>query len=894
MKADELRRSFISCFERQGHKHLPSGPLVPADDPTLMFTNAGMVQFKGIFTGETERPSPPRAVTSQKCLRVSGKHNDLEEVGRTARHHTFFEMLGNFSFGDYFKRDAIDFAWEWVTGDLGLEPDRLWATVHHDDDDAFKLWLKRTSIPESRIRRMGDKDNFWQMGDTGPCGPCSELHYDLRAGRDDRITDAQFEAAGEADAIIEFWNLVFMQFDRAPDGTDTPLPAPSIDTGAGLERIAALLQGVGTNYHTDLFLPIIEAAEEGLGIEYSRAPEDWEEGVAFRVLADHARAVAFLLADGVFPSNEKRGYVLRRILRRAVRHYWLLGRRDPLLHDLVGVVADRMSATFPELEARREHLLSTTRAEEELFLSTIEGGMREIDRAMPEGGSGTVAGDVAFKLKDTYGIPEDLTGLIARERGYDVDWKSFNEALEAQRTRSRSVVELKGGVTAGVGFGGDLTVIPSSGDAKQEFVGYSDLEIETDCRRWSGDGQHAFLLERNPFYLESGGQVSDTGRVIGDGWTVDISTVLDADGRTVVAGSLAEGSLPEADGVVEDYVCAQVDPSRRETERNHTATHLLHAALRNRLGEHVQQAGSLVAPDRLRFDFSHRGPLTPEERTDIEADVTEAILGNHDVDASERGYDEAIAAGAMALFGEKYGDIVRVIEVPGLSLELCGGTHVRTTGQIGTFRIVSETGVAAGIRRVEAVTGQGAYRRDLERDRLLTELAARLRCQPADLAARMDRLLEERDALAEEVRGRRGDAAEQQLETLLAGAGATGAADANGARFVSGRLEVPAGTDLGALGDRLRGGMGSGAAVVHVVFPDEDRHAFISVVSDDLIRLGVKAGDLVRVSSRATGSGGGGGARFAQGGVGDPSRTEDGRGAARAWAAARVPALAGG
>ena len=890
MKADELRRSFISYFERQGHEHQPSGPLVPADDPTLMFTNAGMVQFKGIFTGETERPSPPRAVTSQKCLRVSGKHNDLEEVGRTARHHTFFEMLGNFSFGDYFKRDAIDFAWEWVTADLGLEPDRLWATVHHDDDDAFKLWLERTSIPEPRIRRMGDKDNFWQMGDTGPCGPCSELHYDLRTDRDDRITDAQFEAAGEADAIIEFWNLVFMQFDRAPDGTDTPLPAPSIDTGAGLERIAALLQGVGTNYHTDLFLPIIEAAEEGLGIEYSRALEDWEEGVAFRVLADHARAVAFLLADGVFPSNEKRGYVLRRILRRAVRHYWLLGRRDPLLHDLVGVVADRMSATFPELEARREHLLTTTRAEEELFLSTIEGGMREIDRAMPEGGSGTVAGGVAFKLKDTYGIPEDLTGLIARERGYDVDWKGFSEALEAQRTRSRSVVRSGSGQPLTL----NLSLGKAKGTAKQEFVGYSELEIETDCRRWSGDGQHAFLLERNPFYLESGGQVSDTGRVVGDGWAVDISAVWGADGRTVVAGSLAEGSLPETDGVVEDYVCAQVDPSRRETERNHTATHLLHAALRNRLGEHVQQAGSLVAPDRLRFDFSHRGPLTPAEQADIEAEVTEAILGNHDVDASERGYDEAIAAGAMALFGEKYGDIVRVIEVPGLSLELCGGTHVRTTGQIGTFRIVSETGVAAGIRRIEAVTGQGAYLRELERDRLLTELAARLRCQPADLAARMGRLLEERDALADEVRGRRGDAAEQQLETLLAGAGATGAADANGARFVSGRLEVPAGTDLGALGDRLRGGMGSGAAVVHVVFPDEDRHAFISVVSDDLIRLGVKAGDLVRVSSRATGSGGGGGARFAQGGVGDPSRTEDGLGAAKAWASERVPSLAGG
>ncbi|MXX78701.1 MAG: alanine--tRNA ligase, partial [Gemmatimonadales bacterium] len=513
MKADELRRSFISYFERQGHEHRPSGPLVPADDPTLMFTNAGMVQFKGIFTGETERPNPPRAVTSQKCLRVSGKHNDLEEVGRTARRHTVVEMIGNFSFGDYFKRDAIDFAWEWVTEDLGLEPGRLWATVHHDDDDAFDLWLKRTSIPKSRIRRMGDKDNFWQMGDTGPCGPCSELHYDLRSECDDRITDAQFEAAGEADAIIEFWNLVFMQFDRAPDGTDTPLPAPSIDTGAGLERIAALLQGVGTNYHTDLFLPIIEAAEEGLGIEYSRAPGDWEDGVAFRVLADHARAVAFLLADGVFPSNEKRGYVLRRILRRAVRHYWLLGRRDPLLHDLVGVVADRMSATFPELEARRGHLLSTTRAEEELFLSTIEGGMREIDRAMPTGGSGTVAGAVAFKLKDTYGIPEDLTGLIARERGYDVDWEGFHEALEAQRTRSRggglAPIDAKATLTGGLV--GSLQATASLGPpplpkglepGPQEFVGYGNVEIETGCRRWPMDWPtergHAFLLEQNP------------------------------------------------------------------------------------------------------------------------------------------------------------------------------------------------------------------------------------------------------------------------------------------------------------------------------------------------------------------------------------------------------------
>ena len=880
MRADEVRQRFISYFERQGHLPLPSGPLVPADDPTLMFANAGMVQFKGIFTGEAARPGPS-AVTSQKCLRVSGKHNDLEEVGRTARHHTFFEMLGNFSFGDYFKREAITFAWEFVTEELGLEPGRLWATVHHDDDDAFNLWLELTAIPEARIRRLGDKDNFWQMGDTGPCGPCSELHYDLRAELDSRISDEQFEAAGEADRIIEFWNLVFMQFDRAPDGTDTPLPAPSIDTGAGLERIAALLQGVGTNYHTDLFLPLIEAAGEGLGLPYSRAPEDWEDGLAFRVLADHARAVAFLLADGVFPSNEKRGYVLRRILRRAVRHYWLLGRRDPLLHELVGVVADRMSPVFPELAARREHLLSTARAEEELFLGTIEGGMREIDRAMPPGGAGTVPGDVAFKLKDTYGIPEDLTGLIAQERGYGVDWPGFEAALETQRARSRGVTF----EPATYGKPPVNLVLPITQEMKQEFEGHSDLEVETDCWRWTRDGEPTFLLARNPFYAESGGQVSDTGRVVGDGWAVDVTKVWNEDGRTVVAGSLAEGALPDAEGAVEDAVLARVDPSRRETERNHTATHLLHAALRRRLGEHVFQAGSLVAPDRLRFDFSHRGPLTEEERADIEGEVTEGILSNLEVLSSRRGYDEAIAAGAMALFGEKYGDVVRVIEIPGVSLELCGGTHTRTTGQIGSFRIVSETGVAAGVRRIEAVTGRGAYERELARDRLLAELAEQLRCRPDDLGARMERLLEERDRLVREVAGRRGEATAKQLETLLAAGGT------NGARFVAGRIELPDGTDLGELADRVREELGSGAAILHIVYPEGGRHAFVSVVSDDLIRLGLKAGDLVRASSRATGSGGGGGARFAQGGVGDPSRAEDGLGAARAWAAERVPAL---
>jgi len=878
MKAQELRGRFVSYFERQGHLHVPSSSLVPADDKTLMFTNAGMVQFKRIFQGEMEPPAA-RAVTSQKCLRVSGKHNDLEEVGRTARHHTFFEMLGNFSFGDYFKREAIAYAWEFLTEDLGMDPDRLWATVHHSDDEAFRLWSELTPLTESRIRRLGDKDNFWQMGDTGPCGPCSELHYDMRAEPDDRITDAQFELAGEADQFMEIWNLVFMQFDRSPEGVDVPLPAPSIDTGAGLERIAAILQGVKTNFHTDLFLPLIDAAQEDLGLAYSRDPDQWEEGLPFRVLADHARAVAFLLADGVFPSNEKRGYVLRRILRRAVRYYWLLGRRDPLLHGLVGVVADEMSDTYPQLAARRQHLVTTTAAEEELFLSTIDGGMNEIDAAMPEGQSGTLAGAVAFKLKDTYGIPEDLTDLIARERGYRIEWKGFEEALEAQRARSRA------GAASETAAGVPATLARLSTDGDPHFTGYDATREETTILAHAeSDGVHALVLAACPFYAESGGQVSDRGSVSASGWALEVTDTWKNDtGQTVVAGRLTSGSLDAGGPVV-----AEVDVTlRADTERNHTATHLLHAALREQLGDHVQQAGSLVAPDRMRFDFSHRGPLTVAQRASIEKQVNDAILDNANVTAQQRDYEAAIASGAMALFGEKYGDVVRVVEIAGVSQELCGGTHVRTTGQIGSFKIITETGVAAGIRRVEALTGSGAYAWGLERERVLTSLADRLRAPVAELPDRLDRLLEEKDQLQREASDQRGEVAADHVARLL------DELTAGGERFLSGRIDLPSGSDLGDLGDLLRQRIDSAAVILHVVFPEEDRHAFVSVVSDDLIGDGLKAGDLVRESSKATGSGGGGRPHFAQGGVGDPARAADGLGAAKKWASERVPGLVG-
>ena len=888
MKSHEIRSRFIEYFKRQGHLHLPSSPLVPEDDPTLLFTNAGMVQFKGVFTGEKERPAP-RAVTSQKCLRVSGKHNDLEEVGRTARHHTFFEMLGNFSFGDYFKQEAIPFAWEWVTEELGLEPDRLWATVHHTDDEAARLWVELTEIPAERVLRLGDKDNFWQMGETGPCGPCSEIHYDLRpdSERGGRLSAEEFEALGEADRFMEIWNLVFMQFERTSEG-DRPLPEPSIDTGAGLERIAAILQGTRTNYHTDLFLPIIEAAEEIVGRAYSRKPEDWEEGLPFRVLADHARAVAFMLADGVFPSNEGRGYVLRRILRRAGRYAWLLGRREPTLDRLVGVASDLMSDVYPELSARREHLVRTTRSEEERFLSTIEAGMDRFEEVAPAGGRGTIPGEEAFKLYDTFGFPLDLTQLMAEERGYTIDTAGFDRALEAQRTQSRERSTTPGG--AGPGSAG-LTeealrlARGTSAEAEQAFVGYEHLRVETPVLAFDRlDGARAFVLAENPFYVESGGQVSDSGWLRGDGWEVAVESVLRNErDQTVVVGELTRGEVAAAPERVTAVVAEHV---RRDTERNHTATHLLHAALRAVLGEHVHQQGSLVAPDRLRFDFNHHGPLTPEERRTIERQVNEAIWENAPVEIRHRPYREALADGAMALFGEKYGDVVRTVRVPGVSLELCGGCHVRSTGQIGLFRIASETGVAAGIRRIEAVTGPRAYARLLETEGLLSDLAERLRTAPAELPRRLEALLEEKQTLEARLAEQRG--ADSAL--LVNGLVEAGEPLGDGGRLVVGDAALPPDADAGAFGDLLRERLGSGAAVVHLQIGD-DREAILAVVTDDWIGRGIRAGDLVKTASRVTGSGGGGRPHLAQGGVGDSGRV--GEALAAAARQAREAAAAG-
>ncbi|HEX2205592.1 MAG TPA: alanine--tRNA ligase [Longimicrobium sp.] len=863
MRADEVRSLFLDYFARQGHDVRPSSSLVPAEDPTLLFTNAGMVQFKKVFLGMEEVPFR-RAATSQKCVRAGGKHNDLENVGYTARHHTFFEMLGNFSFGDYFKRDAIRFAWELLTEEYGMPEERLWVTIHYSDDEADALWREVAGVRPERIFRLGDKDNFWQMADTGPCGPCSEIHFDMRTDAEGRGTEVDldtFVELGEAGKFLEIWNLVFMQFDRDADGVDHPLPAPSIDTGAGLERVTSVLQGVDSNYKTDLFTDIIARAVEVVGVPYDY---DSEQGASYRVLADHARATAFLLADGVFPSNEGRGYVLRRILRRAVRHGWLLGRREPTLVHVVDAVIDRMGVTYPELLARREYILRNTRSEEERFLATIDAGMRRFDEIAPEGGSGTVSGKDVFKLYDTFGFPVDLTELMARERGYEVDTEGFEEELDAQRRRSR-----EDRAAAGIGVEADALAdgweaLPEGAGAEQEFAAYRATALETDVLawRWMDDGRLALQLRENPFYAESGGQISDTGHVRGEGWTMRVDDVRKVSGRVAVLGPV-EGDF------VAGTVRAEVEePTRRDTERNHTATHLLHAALREVLGEHVHQMGSLVAPDRLRFDFSHSGPLTPDEVARVEEMVNRGIWGNTPVQTQELPYREAVERGAMALFGEKYGDRVRVVEVPGVSMELCGGTHVRTTGQIGLFRIVSESGVAAGVRRIEAVTGPGAFERARRDERTLREAAGLLRTREENVLSRLQQLLEQNRDLQRQLERARTQGGGDVVAALVGGA-----EQIDGARVIASAVEVADADELRALGDRLRGAMGSGVAVLSAALGD--RTALFAVATDDLVSRGVRADAVLREVAAAAGGKGGGKPHMAQGGVGDPARVPE-------------------
>ena len=857
MTASEIRQQFLDYFERNGHAVRPSSSIVPQDDPTLLFTNAGMVQFKRELLGEAKQPFV-RATTAQKVLRVSGKHNDLEEVGVTIRHHTFFEMLGNFSFGDYFKRDAIRFAWELLTEGYKLPKERLWATVHHTDDEAAKLWEEITGLSPDRIVRLGDKDNFWQMAETGPCGPCSEIHYDRRPDPSVNLTTEEFVAATDNSEILEFWNLVFMQYDRAADGTLSPLPAPSIDTGMGLERLTMLLQNVNSNYETDVFVPLIERAAEAMKRPYDKnAPE----GVSYRVLADHSRAVAFLLADGVFPSNEGRGYVLRRILRRAVRHAWLLGQRQPTLVHVVDKVIDTMGDAYPQLRERREHLIRSTREEEERFLATIDRGMERLEELMRRGK--TIAGNDAFQLYDTFGFPIDLTELIARERGVDVDIEGFNAALEEQRSRSRADRKAAAHGASSDALASGWEDIDA--EAEQEFIGYQTTKVETEVIAYRREnGRLAVQLRNNPFYVESGGQVSDPGIVEGDGWRMVVDDVRRIAGRVAVLGDV-EGNFPGGRKPLPVRALV-LSEERHDTERNHTATHLLHAALRNTLGTHVVQRGSLVAPDRLRFDFSHPRPMTQEEIRRVEDEVNRRILEDHPIRIDFTTYPEAVAKGAMALFGEKYGDVVRMISIPGVSIELCGGTHVRHTAEIGLFRVVSETGVASGVRRIEAVTGSVAYKRAIEHEDLLRNVAGKLKTTPANLERRVEQIADELRDLQRQL-----DKARQSGSSDVVGQLLQKKRDVNGVAIIAEQVDIDSNEDLRSLADRLRESIGSGAAILTA----SKLGTLVAISTDDLISKGVRAEKLLKAVTEITGGSGGGKPNFAQGKIGDASKVSE-------------------
>ncbi len=866
MTGHEIRRRFLDYFASRAHERVASSPLVPQDDPTLLFVNAGMVQFKDVFTGARRVPYN-RAVTSQKCLRVSGKHNDFENVGYTPRHHTFFEMLGNFSFGDYFKRDAIAFAWEFLTVDLGLPADRLWATVHRDDEEAAALWPEVTPIPAARVLRMGDESNFWAMGETGPCGPCSEIFWDFGPAH------GEGTPADNEERFLEIWNLVFMQFDRSADGTMTPLPKPSVDTGMGLERIAAVVQDRYSNYESDLFTPILDAIAARIGRAYEAGGET---GVSFRVLADHVRAATFLIADGVYPSNEGRGYVLRRIIRRAVRHYWLLDVHSPVLCDLAPAVVSEMGVAYPELQDQAAHIVTILRAEEERFLLTIDRGMGILDEELGKlSGGEPVPGEVVFRLYDTYGFPPDLTELIARERGHSIDHAGYAAAMERQRNQSRATSQFAHVLPVDAPWEAlDATAWNT------KFVGYDLLSVETTITMADAtDAGFLIGLNENPFYATGGGQVADTGTIDGEGFGLRVVDVRRQGEAFVAVTELADGDPSKV--VAGAPVRAAVDAERRaDIERHHTVTHVLHAILRERIGDHVRQAGSLVAPERMRFDFSSPTALGPEEIEAIENEANRWVLADLPVTKEVVPIAEARARGAMALFGEKYGDTVRVVTIgEGASVELCGGCHVDRTGEIGAVRIVSESSAAAGIRRIEVVTGMRAIEETRRREALLGEAAAKLRVSPEELPARIERLIEEKRE------------AERSLEAARKQALAGGSGDAERTTTVDGfqvltlRAHPVSMDDLRAIGDAVRNRLASGVGVIGAEM--EGKAHLLTVVTDDLIKAGrLDAPRVVRELASFIGGGGGGKKHMAQAGGKDVERIDE--------ALERAPEIVGG
>ncbi len=868
LSGPEVRQSFLDYFASRGHAIVPSSSLVPREDPTLLFTNAGMVQFKDCFLGLDQR-GYNRATSCQKCVRAGGKHNDLENVGRTARHHTFFEMLGNFSFGDYFKEEAIAYAWEWMTVDLGMPPERLWATIYKDDDEACELWQKLAGLPADRIVRLGEEDNFWAMGDTGPCGPCSEIIIDQ--GPEVGCGRPTCDIKCDCDRYLELWNLVFMQFNRDASGTLTPLPKPSIDTGAGLERITAVVQGVHSNFDTDLLRPIITAVEELSGRAYGARERD---DVSMRVIADHGRATTFLLTDGVLPSNEGRGYVLRRIVRRALRYGKLLGLEGPFLAQMTGCVVDLMKEQYPELQASRDRVARETLAEEERFGHTLKMAIPRLDEEIGQAkakplDAQLIPGDQLFKLYDTYGLPRDLIEELAQEQSVMLDWETFENLLQRQRVlaKASAVAMFKGAEVSPV-----LQELATS--RSTPFVGYDQTEVEAEVTAIVKAGQSteavqkgeeaAIILDRTPFYAEAGGQVADVGTLQGSRGVADVLDVQrPLPGLTVHRVLIAHGSIRKG-----DRLRAAIDAERRALIlKNHTATHLVHEALHRILGDHVRQEGSFVAPDRLRFDFRHYGPTTAAELARIERMVNEQLWRNLPV-MIEDGvpYEEALARGAKAFFADKYADRVRTVTVPGFGLELCGGTHVQAIGEIGLFKIASEGGVAAGIRRIEANTGPGAYDYLLREEAALQESADALKARPLELPEKVDRLTQRGGELEREIQRLRSRVAATVVEELLKKVEAV-----EGLRVVRGRVEHFDQKGLRDLVDRVRTKLGSGVVVLGTLA--DNKVAWVAGITPDIVPR-VHAGKLVREMARMTGGEGGGRADLAEAGGKDPSRLD--------------------
>ncbi len=867
MKGKEIRTRFIEYFEKHNHTRVESSSLVPQDDPTLLFVNAGMVQFKTVFMGEEKRDYN-RAVTSQRCVRAGGKHNDLENVGYTARHHTFFEMLGNFSFGDYFKKDAIAFAWEFLVKELGLPADQLWVSVFDDDDEAFELWEKIEDLPKGRIVRLGEKDNFWAMGDTGPCGPCSEIHIDQ--GREAGCDRPDCAVGCDCDRFLELWNLVFMQFNRSEDGTMTPLPRPSIDTGMGLERVAAVLQGKFNNYDTDLFQPIIQKLEELSGRKYLA---DQADTTAMRVIADHARATTFLVADGVLPSNEGRGYVLRRVMRRAIRYGRNLGLVKPFMDAVTAVVTDTMKDAHPHLEDCADLLSKVVNNEELRFGETLEHGLTMLDeeiKRLGNTGEKLIQGDFIFKLYDTFGFPVDIVRDISLERGVEFDNDGFVAAMEKQRSQSRA--SRKGENVKLLGKG--VKELIESG-RKSEFVGYDRLDSESEVyglldqegnvtKELAKGSVGQMFVSSTPFYAEAGGQAGDKGLVSWQDGQAEVNgTITEGEGLIFHRVKVKEGTLCTGSSVKLQVTMSE----RSDCASNHTATHLLQAALKELLGDHIKQAGSQVTPDRLRFDFTHFSQLTLDEKEAVEKRVNEKIRENIITDTAVLNRDQAIEQGATALFGEKYGESVRVVSLGDFSKELCGGTHVAATGGIGLFQIVTEGGIAAGVRRIEAVTGRAAQERVQSQARREHDVCELLNVQPENVIERLESMAANNKRLEKQVADLSTQLASSDLGDLLATA-----KEVDGVKVVAAVIPLDSPKTLREVGDKLRDDMGSGVAVLGGEI--NSKAALLAIVSKDLTKR-IKAGDLINKVAATVGGKGGGRPDMAQAGGSMPDKMNE-------------------